>query len=101
MRFYNLSACLHLTALNIEETELVTNCDRFDALIHSSSLPYAFTEQGIAMLSAVLRSDTAVRVSIRIMSAFVEMRKLVMGHAGLFQRMDKGTVGLLNRLNDQ
>ncbi len=52
-------------------------------------LPYAFTEQGVAMLSAVLRSDTAVKVSIRIMNAFVEMRKLMVGNAGLFQRMDK------------
>ena len=38
-------------------------------------LPYVFTEQGIAMLSAVLRSDIAIQVSIRIMETFVEMRK--------------------------
>mgnify|MGYP006879776995 CR=1 FL=1 len=37
-------------------------------------LPYVFTEQGIAMLSAVLRSDIAIQVSIRIMETFVEMR---------------------------
>lgn len=41
------------------------------------SLPYAFTEQGVAMLSAVLRSEVAVKVSIQIMNAFVQMRKLV------------------------
>ena len=52
-------------------------------------LPYAFTEQGVAMLSAVLHSDTAVRVSILIMNAFVEMRKLVLNQSGLFQRLDK------------
>lgn len=52
-------------------------------------LPYAFTEQGVAMLSAVLRSETAIKVSIQIMNAFVEMRKLVLGNAGLFQRLDK------------
>lgn len=40
-------------------------------------LPYVFTEQGVAMLSAVLRSDVAVQVSIQIMEAFVQMRKLV------------------------
>ena len=40
-------------------------------------LPYAFTEQGVAMLSAVLRSEVAVRVSIQIMNAFVQMRKLI------------------------
>ena len=52
------------------------------------SLPYAFTEQGVAMLSAVLRSDMAVKVSIQIISAFVEMRKLIANHSGLLQRMD-------------
>ncbi|HZL09518.1 MAG TPA: ORF6N domain-containing protein [Prolixibacteraceae bacterium] len=72
-----------------EKNELVTNCDRFENLKHSSALPYAFTEQGVSMLSAVLRSDTAIRVSIQIMNAFVEMRKLVLNNAGLFQRLDK------------
>lgn len=52
-------------------------------------LPYVFTEQGVAMLSAVLRSDIAVKVSIEIMNAFVEMRKLLIGNAALFSRMDK------------
>jgi phage regulator Rha-like protein len=52
-------------------------------------LPYVFTEQGVAMLSAVLRSETAVKVSIQIIDAFVEMRKQIIGNAGLFQRLDK------------
>jgi hypothetical protein len=51
-------------------------------------LPYAFTEQGVAMLSAVLRSDIAVQVSIQIMDAFVEMRKIISNHSGLLQRME-------------
>lgn len=51
-------------------------------------LPYAFTEQGVAMLSAVLRSDIAVKVSIQIMDAFVEMRKFISNHSGLLQRME-------------
>lgn len=72
-----------------EKNELVTNCDRFSSLKHSSSLPFAFTEQGVSMLSAVLRSETAIRVSIQIMNAFVEMRKFVLNNAGLFQRLDK------------
>ena len=72
-----------------EKNELVTNCDRFANLKHSSALPYAFTEQGVAMLSAVLRSETAVKVSIQIMSAFVEMRKVLLGSASLIQRLDK------------
>lgn len=51
-------------------------------------LPYAFTEQGVAMLSAVLRSDTAVKVSIQIMQAFVSMRRFLTTHEPLLQRMD-------------
>lgn len=56
---------------------------------HRKYMPYVFTEQGVAMLSAVLRSDTAVRVSIEIMNAFVEMRKLIGSHSGLLQRIDR------------
>lgn len=55
---------------------------------HRKYLPYAFTEQGVAMLSAVLHSDTAVDVSIRIMNAFVIMRKLLLQNASLFQRVE-------------
>ena len=72
-----------------EKTELVANCDRFDNLKHATVNPYAFTEQGVAMLSAVLRSETAVKVSIQIMTAFVEMRKVLQSNAALFQRLDK------------
>ncbi len=71
-----------------EKIELVTNCDRFESLKHSSNNPYAFNEQGVAMLSAVLRSKIAVQVSIQIINAFVEMRKLIANHSGLLQRMD-------------
>ncbi|MCA1758534.1 MAG: ORF6N domain-containing protein, partial [Bacteroidales bacterium] len=95
--------------LNEEETkELVTNSDRFGHLgSHNGTsssrsqivtlnkrgqnikyLPYAFTEQGVAMLSAVLRSDTAIQVSIQIINAFVEMRKLISNYSGLLQRME-------------
>lgn len=55
---------------------------------HRKYLPYAFTEQGVAMLSAVLRSETAVRVSIGIMQAFVAMRRVIHAHAGVLQRLD-------------
>lgn len=51
-------------------------------------LPYVFCEQGIAMLSAVLRSDVAVKVSIEIMDAFVEMRRMLISNASLFHRLD-------------
>jgi hypothetical protein len=71
-----------------EKNELVANCDRFETLKHSTNNPYAFTEQGVAMLSAVLRSETAIKVSIQIINAFVEMRKIIANHSGLLQRMD-------------
>ncbi|MDD4353212.1 MAG: ORF6N domain-containing protein [Candidatus Nanoarchaeia archaeon] len=51
-------------------------------------LPYAFTEQGVAMLSGVLKSDTAVKISIQIMNAFVSMRKFISSNAQIFQRLD-------------
>lgn len=63
-----------------EKDELVANCDRFKTLKHSSSNSYAFTEQGIAMLSAVLKSNIAVEVSIKIMNSFVEMRKFLLSN---------------------
>ncbi|WP_225748656.1 ORF6N domain-containing protein [Paraeggerthella sp. Marseille-Q4926] len=50
-------------------------------------LPYVFTEQGIAMLSTVLRSDIAVETSIRIMDAFVETRRFLANNAALFERI--------------
>lgn len=50
--------------------------------------PYAFTEQGVAMLSAVLKSDTAVRVSIQIMDAFSAMRRALASVAPILSRLD-------------
>lgn len=52
-------------------------------------LPYVFTEQGISMLSAVLRSETAVNVSIGIMRAFVEMRRFLASNALMFDRINE------------
>ena len=50
-------------------------------------LPYVFTESGIAMLSAVLNTDVAVEVSVRIMNSFVEMRRFIASNAALFERI--------------
>ncbi|MCG7847602.1 MAG: ORF6N domain-containing protein [ANME-2 cluster archaeon] len=50
--------------------------------------PYAFTEQGIAMLSGILRSETAIKMSIQIIKAFVAMRRLIASNAQIFQRLD-------------
>lgn len=52
-------------------------------------MPYVFTEQGIAMLSAVLKSDIAVEVSIKIMNSFVEMRKFLLSNQEMFARLDR------------
>ncbi|HFK5521085.1 TPA: ORF6N domain-containing protein [Elizabethkingia anophelis] len=52
-------------------------------------MPYVFTEQGIAMASAILRSNIAVKVSVEIMEAFVEMRRMLISNASLFRRLDK------------
>ena len=52
------------------------------------SLPYAFTEQGVAMLSSVLRSQRAVQVNIEIMRAFVRLRQMLASHADLARKLD-------------
>ncbi len=54
----------------IEWKELITNCDNLGAMKFSPSFPYAFTEQGIAMLSGILRSSKAIKINISIMRAF-------------------------------
>ncbi len=54
---------------------------------HRKYLPYAFTEQGIAMLSGLLKNDIAIQVSINIMNAFVEMRKFLMINGQVFERL--------------
>jgi len=59
-----------------ELNQLVAICDRFQMLKHSSALPHAFSEQGVAMLSAVINSKVAIQTSICIMNAFVHMRKM-------------------------
>ncbi|MDE5969370.1 MAG: ORF6N domain-containing protein [Muribaculaceae bacterium] len=74
---------------NEEKDELVANCDRFKGLKHSSVSPFAFTEQGVAMLSAILKSETAVKTSIRIIEAFVAMRNFLINNASIFQRIER------------
>ncbi len=51
--------------------------------------PYAFTEQGVAMLSSVLRSERAVLVNVEIMRAFVRLRRLLITHAGLARKLEE------------
>ncbi|MBP3794841.1 MAG: ORF6N domain-containing protein [Bacteroidales bacterium] len=75
--------------LTEEETnELIANCDRFETLKHSSFCPYAFTEHGVVMLSAVLHSEEAIDISGRIVDAFVAMRRFLAANAPIFQRLE-------------
>ncbi|MBQ1654773.1 MAG: ORF6N domain-containing protein [Bacteroidales bacterium] len=71
-----------------ERDKVVTNCDHLSKLKFSKTNPYAFTEQGVAMLSAVLRSETAVAVSVRIIDAFVEMRRFLSKDMNILKRID-------------
>ena len=71
-----------------EMSELVAICDRFASLKHSNAPSFVFTEEGVAQLSSVLKSDKAIEVSIMIMDAFVAMRRFLSANAGMFQRME-------------
>lgn len=66
---------------------------------HSKYLPYAFTEQGVSQLSGILRSPTAIEVNIRIIRAFVAMRRYLSANAGLYQRIEH--LETRQALNDQ
>lgn len=70
-----------------EKNELVTNCDRFRTLKHSTVTPYAFTEQGVAMLSTVLNSERAIQVNIAIMRTFVKFREMLSANKELAHKL--------------
>jgi hypothetical protein len=72
-----------------ERDQLVTNCDQFKNLKHSYSMPYAFTEQGVAMLSSVLRSKRAIRVNVEIMRAFVRLREILAANKDFARRLEE------------
>lgn len=61
-----------------EVSEVIANCDNLQNLKFSPTTPNAFTEQGIAMLSTVLNSETAININIQIMRAFVQLRQYAM-----------------------
>ena len=63
--------------------------------LNIKKLPYAFTEQGVAMLSAVLRSKIAIQISIAIMNAFVKMRHYLLDNAGIITRLAHTEIKLL------
>jgi hypothetical protein len=79
------SFCFQLTEIDLENlrSQIVTS-----SWGGRRTLPYAFTEQGVAMLSAVLKSETAIKMSIQIINAFVAMRRFILSNAQVFQRID-------------
>ena len=82
----------------IEWEEVITNCDNLPSSAKfSPSRPYAFTEQGIAMLSSVLKSKKAINVNIAVMRAFVLMRQYALAHEDLTQKLTE----LETRFNQQ
>ena len=71
-----------------ETKELVTICDRFNTMKHSTVMPYVFTGQGVAMLSSVLNSERAIRVNILIMRAFTKIREILLTHKELAVKIE-------------
>jgi hypothetical protein len=72
-----------------EKDELVTNWHRFMPLKHSTVLPYAFTEHGVAMLSSVLNSKRAIQANIIIIKTFIKLREIISLHKDLAQKLSQ------------
>lgn len=70
-----------------EFNEVITNCDNLIQLKYAPALPMVFTEQGVSMLSSVLKSKQAIKVNIAIMRAFVQMRQLLEGNKDLAKKI--------------
>jgi hypothetical protein len=68
---------------NDEKDELVANCDHINNLKYTKGLPYAFTEHGAIMAASVLNSTTVVEITVLIVRAFVQLRRLSFEHAEL------------------
>lgn len=80
-----------LIELSMEEwRELITICDILpESAKYSRVPPFAFSEQGIAMLSTVLKSEKAIQVNIAIMRAFVFIRQYALNHRDLTEKLDE------------
>lgn len=70
-----------------ERDEVITICDDLASLKFARTMPFAFTEHGLAMLSSVLKSDRAIQVNIEIIKAFVRLRKLLANHKELQKKI--------------
>ena len=74
--------------LNASEwKEVITICDNLGAIKFSPSRPFAFTEQGVAMLSSILNSERAVAVNIQIIRVFTRMRKMIESHKEILRKL--------------
>ncbi|MCU0651334.1 MAG: ORF6N domain-containing protein [Candidatus Omnitrophica bacterium] len=71
-----------------ERDELVPNWHQFKTMKHSSTMPYAFTEHGVAMLATVLNSANAIKMSIIIIKTFVKLREIISTHKELTQKLE-------------
>lgn len=76
------------TLTDEEKAEVVTNCDHLQSIKFSHVMPYAFTQEGVAMLSSVLNSDRAVQVNIQIMRVFVKLREIMSSHKDLAHKIE-------------
>lgn len=85
---FPLSFCFQLTEEEVENLRFQFGTSRLN-YGGRRYLPYAFSEMGVAMASTILRSDIAIKISVEIMEAFVEMRKILISNASLFHRLDK------------
>jgi len=71
----------------VERDELVAICNRFKTMKHSSVMPHAFTEHGVAMLASVLNSERAIKISLVIIKTFVKLREMVSTHKELVYKL--------------
>jgi len=76
-----------LTKIELENlrSQIVT----FKENLNTKYLPYVFTEQGVSMLSAILKSDVAIDISIKIIESFVSMRKIITSNSLMFERFER------------
>jgi len=72
-----------------EKEQLVPIWHRFKTIKHSTSLPYVFTEHGVAMLASVLNSDRAIKMSILIIKTFVKLREIISTHKELSYKLNE------------
>jgi len=86
---FQLSKEEYETVLRFQNGTLKDNSSEDRRGQHRKYLPFVFTEQGVSMLSAVLRSDIAIEVSIKIIDTFIEMKRVISSNELLFQRFER------------